>query len=86
MLSDVKQDSRDEAKSLREGKPLCFYLPTDDYSSAPSDLKTHITVNKVNWGAFKRANITASGDHKVPSSQVIQLPWVLNEKLLKLCQ
>lgn len=50
--SDVKQGSGDGGKSLLEGKPLCFYLLTDDYSSAPPDLKTHITVNKVSWGAF----------------------------------
>lgn len=50
--SDVKQDSGDGAKLLLEGKPLCFYLLTDDNSSAPSDLETHITVNKVSWGAF----------------------------------
>lgn len=51
MLSDNKQDSGDKAKSLLKGKPLCFYLLTDDNSSALSDLETHITINKVSWGA-----------------------------------
>lgn len=71
MLNDVKQDSGDRGKSLLEGKPLRFYLLTDDNSSAPSDLKAHIIVNKVSWGAFYRANTTASSDHKVSLSQVI---------------
>lgn len=61
---------------------LCFYLLTDDYSSPPSDLKTHIIVNKVSWGAFKRANITASRDHKVPLSKLI---WLLGNSM-KNCQ
>lgn len=52
ILSNVKQDSGDTGKSLLGGKALCFYLLTDDKSSAPPDLKTHITLNKVSWGAF----------------------------------
>lgn len=73
MLSDVKRDTGD-AESLLEEKHLRFYLPTDNWSSVPSDLKTHITANKVSWGAFYRANITASRDRKVSWSQPI---WLL---------
>lgn len=69
-VSDVKQDLWDRGKSL-EGKPLRFYLLTNDISSAPSDLKTPIIINKVRWGPFCRANRTARGDHKVPLLQVI---------------
>lgn len=53
VLNDAKQDSGDGSKSLLGGgSPFAFYLLTYDCRRAPSDLKTHISVNKVSRGAF----------------------------------
>lgn len=72
----LKRTQETEVNHYLKKSPFCFYLLTGDFPFAPFDLKTHITVKKVSWGAFQGAKVTVNSDCKVAGHMAAS---VLNE-------